>query len=102
MHLFLWISRNESKERDDAKMSSSVSASHCQVSLQLLISMIVNVLGNKLISAFAETWKLLGNSSLLALAAGRGAEPHSAEPAANTQKFGPGLLEITTNIIPAR
>lgn len=80
MHFSLCISRNESKEKDDAKMSSSVPASYCQISLQLFISTIVKLLGNKLISAFAETWQLLAISSLLALAAGRGAEPPSAEP----------------------
>lgn len=83
MHLFLCLSRNESKERDDDEVSSPVPASDCQVSLQLYISIIV---GNKLISAFAETWKLLAVSSLLALAAGRGAEPPSAEQAANYPK----------------
>lgn len=75
MHLFLCISRNESKERDDAKMSSPVPASYCQVSLQLLICIIVKLLGNKLISAFAETWKLLGISSLLVLAPGEVLSP---------------------------
>lgn len=91
MHLFFCLSRNERKERDDDEMSSPVPASDCQLSLQLFISIIVKFLGNKLISAIAETWKLLTISSLLALAAGRGTEPTSAElpraePAANYPK----------------
>lgn len=91
MHLVLCLSGNESKERDDAEMSSPVLASYCQVSLQLFISIIVKLLRNKMISAFAETWKFLTISSLLALTAGRGvespsAEPLSAEPAANHPK----------------
>lgn len=46
----------------------------------LFTSIGVKLLGNKLISASAETWKLLAISSLLAPATGRGADPHSAEP----------------------
>lgn len=67
-------------------MSSPVLASYCQVSLQLFISIIVKLLGNKLIFTSAGTWKFLAISSLLALAAGRGTEPPSAEPAANHPK----------------
>lgn len=72
MHLFLCISRNESKERDNAEMSSPVPASYCQVSLQLFISTIVKLFGNKLIPTFAETWKLLAISFLLALSNAEG------------------------------